>query len=168
MKIIYKIIAYQSKQRYDLKSQLIYIGFALGLGLNSCESDKSQSQTKEPIKTQAKAEKLQQTFKDSSDLWAWLPSSEGVATWYGGRSKRCSLENGKVIPQNILGVAHRKIPKGTILLLSYERKFIKAVVNDYGPLVKGIDFDVSREVADSLGFLRKGVAKINYRILGRI
>lgn len=153
-----------------MKSQLIhiYIGFALGLGLVSCKSEQTTEQKKEPIKTQAKAEKSNKSFKDSSDLWAWLPSSEGVATWYGGRTKKCSLENGKVIPKELLGVAHRKIPKGTILLLSYERKFVKAVVNDYGPLAKGIDFDVSKDVADSLGILRKGVAKITYRILGRI
>lgn len=103
-----------------------------------------------------------------NDLWAWLPSQKATATWYDGRTKRCSLETGKVVPDSLLGVANNKLNKGTLVLLTLNNKSILAVVNDRGVLREGVEFDLSKEIADSLGMLKTGISQIDWKVVGSI
>ena len=62
--------------------------------------------------------------------------------------------------------ASNKYKFGTIIQLSYEGKTTKACVNDTGSFIKyGRDLDVSRKVAKTLGFEKKGVVSLKSVIL---
>lgn len=65
------------------------------------------------------------------------------------------------------GVAHRKLPKGTILRIENPNTgaYTWGVVNDRGPYIKGRDLDVSAEIADALGITGVGVAKLKVSII---
>lgn len=91
-----------------------------------------------------------------------------VASWYPGRTLPCSLETGTVLPDSLPGVAHRSMPKGTLLRFVLDGRSVVAIVNDRGPVPDSVEFDLSREVADSLEMVARGVAQIEYSVIGRI
>jgi rare lipoprotein A len=95
-------------------------------------------------------------------------TDSAMVSWYPGRTLRCSLESGTVIPKRLPGVAHRTLPKGTLIRFTHKSKSIIAVVNDRGPMAPGLTYDISRRVADTLRITRQGVAKVATQIVGRI
>ena len=60
------------------------------------------------------------------------------------------------------------MPKGTILRFELDGRSIVGIVNDRGPVPDSVDFDLSREIADSLGMLSRGVDTLAYAIIGKI
>lgn len=55
---------------------------------------------------------------------------------------------------------------GTILQLNYAGKTAKVCVNDTGGFAKyGRDLDVSKKVAQTLGFIEKGVVNVSYVVV---
>lgn len=66
----------------------------------------------------------------------------------------------------LLTTAHRKLPFGTKLKVTYGNKSVVVRVNDRGPFIKGRILDLSKAAAQQLGFIRKGHAKVCFTILG--
>lgn len=91
-----------------------------------------------------------------------------VVTWYPGRTLACKLESGTTLPRSIPGVAHRSLAKGTLVKFTRNALQVVAIVNDRGPMHPGIDFDISKKVAEKLKLVKKGRDKIQYEIVGRI
>jgi len=89
---------------------------------------------------------------------------QGYATWYSSGRKTA---NGSKFDPNAMTVAHRKLPFGTILVLTNPENgnSIRVIVNDRGPFKKDKELDVSRGVADVLGFQKKGLAKLRIDVL---
>jgi rare lipoprotein A len=60
-------------------------------------------------------------------------------------------------------LAHKTLPLGTRVRLvnPSNGKSAEGVVNDRGPYIKGRDVDVSHAMAEQLGFVKKGVTKLN-------
>ena len=75
-----------------------------------------------------------------------------TATWYGpgfyGRTTACGLR----MTRTLLGVAHRKLPCGTQVAITYEAKAITVPVVDRGPFKRGHDWDLTKAAAAALGF----------------
>jgi rare lipoprotein A len=75
-----------------------------------------------------------------------------MATWYGpgfyGRTTACGLR----MSRKLLGVAHRKLPCGTQVALTYEGKAITVPVVDRGPFKRGHSWDLTKAAAAALGF----------------
>jgi hypothetical protein len=73
------------------------------------------------------------------------------ATWYGpgfyGNDTAC----GKVLRTTTIGVAHRTLPCGTKVTLSYHGHYLVAPVIDRGPYRKGYDWDLTSAAAQRLG-----------------
>ncbi len=65
----------------------------------------------------------------------------------------------------IEGSAHRApFRRGKTFAITYNGRTVHAVCRDYGPRAHtGRDIDVSRDVAQRLGFVRKGVATVHIR-----
>jgi rare lipoprotein A len=59
-------------------------------------------------------------------------------------------------------VAHRTMPLGTRLLITYGGSVVEVVVNDRGPFVRGRDIDLTRGVAKALHFSGIGRVKVAY------
>jgi rare lipoprotein A (peptidoglycan hydrolase) len=76
----------------------------------------------------------------------------GVASWYGpglyGNTTAC----GQKLTRALVGVAHKKLPCGTLVEVSYAGRSIVVPVVDRGPFVKGRTWDLTSAAAEQLGF----------------
>jgi rare lipoprotein A len=64
-----------------------------------------------------------------------------------------------------LTAAHKTLPFGTQLEVSYGGKSVQVTITDRGPYVPGRDLDLSLEAARQLGILSRGVAPVRVRIV---
>jgi hypothetical protein len=83
-----------------------------------------------------------------------------AATWYGpgfwGKSTAC----GTVLTPTTIGVAHKKLPCGTLVTFSYAGRSVTATVIDRGPFHKGYAWDLTKKTAKRVGFLAVGSGRI--------
>lgn len=74
------------------------------------------------------------------------------ASWYGpglfGNGVACG---GTLLP-GTMGVAHKTLPCGTMVKLSYHGRTVTVPVIDRGPYVAGRDYDLTWAVKERLGF----------------
>ena len=75
-----------------------------------------------------------------------------VATWYGpgfyGNTTACGLE----MTKSLVGVAHRTLPCGTQVAITYGGRSMIVPVVDRGPFANGADWDLTYAAATALGF----------------
>ena len=90
-------------------------------------------------------------------------SGEVTASWYGPRHHNKLTANGQRFNMYRNTLAHRTLPLGTkVRLVNRENgKSAEGIVNDRGPYIKGRDVDVSYAMAQQLGFVKKGVTKLD-------
>ena len=78
------------------------------------------------------------------------------ATWYGpgfwGRTTACGIP----LTKTTLGVAHKKLPCGTAVTLTYNGLSVDTTVIDRGPFRKGYKWDLTKATARTIGFLSAG------------
>lgn len=88
--------------------------------------------------------------------------SEGLASWYGKREQGRKMANGKPFDRNRYTAASRTYKLGTVLLVSYpsKRTFVRVVVTDRGPWIKGRILDLSERAAQTLGLKPYGVGRV--------
>jgi rare lipoprotein A (peptidoglycan hydrolase) len=94
---------------------------------------------------------------------------EGItlATWFGpglfGRHTAC----GQTLTKQLVGVANRTLPCGTLVDFSYRGKQVTVPVVDRGPYASnGADWDLTEGAARLLKM--GGIAKIDAKIVGRV
>jgi rare lipoprotein A len=85
-----------------------------------------------------------------------------LATFYGpgffGEQTAC----GQVLGPDTHGVAHRKLPCGTLVAVTYAGREIVVPVIDRGPFHAGYSWDLTQATADALGFTAAGAGEIGY------
>jgi hypothetical protein len=88
------------------------------------------------------------------------------ATWYGpgffGNSTAC----GKTLKRSTIGVAHKRLPCGTKVVVRYKGSYVRTKVIDRGPYAYGAKWDLTQKTARTLGFEvtdKVRVAKIKKR-----
>ncbi|MHA7775199.1 septal ring lytic transglycosylase RlpA family protein [Roseibium sp. M-1] len=83
----------------------------------------------------------------------------GKASWYklGG-----TTANGERSNPNGLTAAHRTLPFGTLVKVTNlaNGKSVTVRINDRGPFAKGRVIDVTWAAAKELGFVRKGITRV--------
>ena len=84
----------------------------------------------------------------------------GKASWYGKRFAGKPTASGEIFHPNKLTAAHKTLPLGTRLRVTYKGRSVVVKVNDRGPYVKGRKLDLSRAAAEKLGMKKKGVATV--------
>lgn len=94
----------------------------------------------------------------------------GEASWYGSDEDGFAgkpTANGETFDPERLTCAHRTLPLGSYVEVENLENGKKAVfrVNDRGPFIRGRILDVSRQGAQDLGFIAKGVARIQLRAI---
>lgn len=91
-----------------------------------------------------------------------------VASWYdcakpGECSKSKRTANGERFNPNALTAAHRSLPFGTRVKVTYKGKSVIVRINDRGPFIKGRHIDLSRAAARKIGC--KGVCVVTIKVL---
>lgn len=93
----------------------------------------------------------------------WSQPVHACETWrasYYGAESGNRTANGERFDGTGLTAAHRTLPFGTRLKVSYKGHSVIVRVNDRGPWVKGRQIDLSRAAAVKLGMIRAGVATV--------
>ncbi len=91
----------------------------------------------------------------------------GPASWYGKAFHGRPTASGERYDQNAMTAAHRFLPFGTRARITNEKTGATATVriNDRGSFIKGRIVDVSKGVAERLGFRRQGIAKVRLEVI---
>jgi rare lipoprotein A len=94
-------------------------------------------------------------------------NKEVTASWYGPEHQHKTTASGQQFDMHKDTLAHKTLPFGTkVRLVNPENgKTAEGVVNDRGPYIKGREVDVSYALAKKLGFVKKGVTKLDIEIL---
>jgi rare lipoprotein A len=89
-----------------------------------------------------------------------------IATWFGpgfyGQTTAC----GQTLTPALVGVAHRKLPCGTLVRVIYRRHGLTLPVIDRGPYANGADWDLTAEAARALGI--EDTVRIRARVVGSV
>lgn len=83
----------------------------------------------------------------------------GRASYYGTESGNRTA-NGEAFDGTSMTSAHRTLPFGTKLRVTYRGKSVVVRVNDRGPYVSGRFLDLSKAAAARLGMIDAGVALV--------
>lgn len=88
-----------------------------------------------------------------------------VSSWYGSELEGSPTASGEPFRPDGHTAAHRSLPLGTELLVSYEGRQTVVRVNDRGPHVGGRDLDLSRGAAQDIGLTAAGADAVDVRVL---
>ena len=69
---------------------------------------------------------------------------------------------GGTLSPSTMGVAHKTLPCGTKVTISYEGRTVKVPVIDRGPYIAGRDYDLTEAVRNKLGFGGVGTIWVNH------
>ncbi len=92
----------------------------------------------------------------------------GTASWYGDAFHAQTTANGEVYDMDALTAAHRTLPLPSLVMVTNlaNGKSLLVRVNDRGPFKKGRIIDLSRRVAEILGFKHLGTAEVRVKYVG--
>lgn len=91
----------------------------------------------------------------------------GTASWYGPDFHAKKTANGEKYDMHSLTAAHRTLPLPSIVRVTNleNGRSLVVRVNDRGPYARNRIIDVSKKVAQLLGFLEQGTAKVRVEVL---
>lgn len=97
-------------------------------------------------------------------------TATGVASYYGGGPRRyepnAHTANGELFVPDGLTLAHRTLPFGTRVRVTYRGRSAVCRVNDRGPAKwTKRDLDLSRGCARAVGLIHAGVGRVTYDVL---
>jgi rare lipoprotein A len=91
--------------------------------------------------------------------------SGALATWFGpgfyGQRTAC----GQMLTPSVLGLAHRTLPCGTLVVVAYRGRRLTLPVIDRGPYANGAEWDLTLGAARALGMT--DTARIATLVVGR-
>ncbi len=102
----------------------------------------------------------------SADMPANGESIKTIASWYHEGTKTAE---GKRYNPDGLSAASKTLPFGTLVEVHNldNGKTITVPITDRGPYVKGRQIDMSRGAARQLGMIDSGIARVEYKVVGK-
>lgn len=85
-------------------------------------------------------------------------TTQGEISWYGPGFIGNRTASGEVFTGKEMTAAHKTLPFGTLIRITWKGKSIVVRVNDRGPFIPGRVLDLSPAAADALGMKGSGVA----------
>lgn len=85
-----------------------------------------------------------------------------LASWYGPGFEGNPTASGETFDPYGYTAAHKTLPFGTQLTVSYKGSSVGVTVNDRGPFVGGRGLDLSQGAAEAIGLSRVGVDYVEY------
>ena len=94
---------------------------------------------------------------------------EGRASYYADSFQGKKTASGAVYDKGALTAAHRTLPFGTKVRVTYlkTKKSVVVEINDRGPYAKGRIIDLSTAAARKIGLIKRGHGKVRLEILTR-
>jgi rare lipoprotein A len=91
----------------------------------------------------------------------------GKASFYADKFEGISTASGEKYRHNKLTGAHKTLPFGTKVKVTNveNNKSVEVVINDRGPYVEARIIDLSKEAAEQLGFISKGLADVTLEVI---
>jgi rare lipoprotein A len=89
-----------------------------------------------------------------------------TATWYSQPGNRTAC--GVRLRRSTIGVAHRTLPCGTLVDVTWGGRTITVPVIDRGPFVSGVQYDLTLAAAQTLGFTAAGRVRLGALPLSRV
>jgi rare lipoprotein A len=91
---------------------------------------------------------------------------EGEASYYSDKLDGNKTASGETYDKNALTAAHRSLPFGTRVKVTYLKtgKSVEVVINDRGPHAKNRIIDLSGAAAREIGLIKAGHGKIKLEI----
>ncbi len=86
----------------------------------------------------------------------------GLATWYGVGKGTAS---GERFDPNALTCAHKSLPFGTLVRVTYKGRSVVVRVNDRGPYGAGRVIDLTRRAAEMIGLKSAGVGQVTCEVV---
>lgn len=86
--------------------------------------------------------------------------SQGKASWYGKPFHGRKTASGSRFNMNALTAAHRTLPFGTRVRVTYNGRSVTVTINDRGPFTAGRMIDLSKAAAAKIGLIHAGHGKV--------
>ena len=87
-------------------------------------------------------------------------TQSGMASWYGDRFAGRPTASGEIFNPNAMTAAHRTLPFGSRVTVTYQGRSVNVRINDRGPFIRGRIIDLSRGAAERIGLKRAGVGRV--------
>ena len=87
-----------------------------------------------------------------------------TASYYGSESGRHTASGERFDP-NAMTAAHRTLPFGTLVRVTYQGRSVVVRINDRGPFIKGRDIDLSQGAARRIGL--PGVGRVTIEVINK-
>jgi rare lipoprotein A len=92
----------------------------------------------------------------------------GLASFYGSESGTRTASGRRFNP-NGMTAAHRCLPFGTKLRVTYGGRSVMVTINDRGPFIRGRVLDLSEGAARAIGITRRvGVGRVGCEVMGEM
>jgi rare lipoprotein A len=91
-------------------------------------------------------------------------SFAGKASFYGNESGS-KTASGQRFNQNAMTAAHRSLPFGTKVRVTYRGQSVVVTINDRGPFIKGRVIDLSTGAARAVGLTGAGVGHVTAEVM---
>lgn len=88
-----------------------------------------------------------------------------VASFYAGSLEGNPTASGETYKPERYTAAHKNLPLGARLKISYRGESVKVTVNDRGPYAPDHDLDLSFAAAEDLGLVEPGAAPVRVTVL---
>ncbi len=88
-----------------------------------------------------------------------------VASWYGPGFNGRKAASGERFNQNALTAAHKTLPFGTRVRVTYKGRSVVVRVNDRGPYIHGRSLDLAKGAAAKIGLIPAGHAPVCMKVL---
>ena len=90
-----------------------------------------------------------------------------MSSYYGKKFNGRPTASGEIFDMYGDSAAHKELPLGTILNVTYLKtgKSVVVKVNDRGPFIQGRDLDLSFGAAKKIGLVKDGVGKVKIRVI---
>jgi len=95
-------------------------------------------------------------------------AQEGEASYYADSLNGSKTASGELYDKNALSAAHRSLPFGTKVRVTYLKtgQSVEVVINDRGPFAKGRIIDLSSAAAKQLGLINAGHGRVRLEVIG--
>lgn len=105
----------------------------------------------------------------SLEKWKEKPrqKQQGLSSWYGKQFHGKRTASGEIFDMHAMTAAHRTLPLQTWVRVTHlaNGREVLVRINDRGPRLHSRIIDLSHGAAQSLGFSKKGLARVEVEVL---